>query len=206
MRMVEGHSKRLDTSNRSACTSFRGFQLTRATQAPPSVRADTRPSTGQGLQQLAWPRRGARLLTLERSFGEVTGVDAALWRSGRFAAEVWPDVPVASTWSGLLRAGLGRCAAKCRLINLQTERCGGSENTNGIHRYAGSCSRRKAAAAVQPARSRAAAARAVGSEMRQCTGATGLGPFTQWRRRHASTHTELSPPSYFCVRCSSSQA
>jgi hypothetical protein len=39
------------------------------------------------------------ILCLERAMGDRAGVDAALWRSGRFAAQVYPDLPLASTWA-----------------------------------------------------------------------------------------------------------
>jgi hypothetical protein len=44
------------------------------------------------------------VLTLERAIGERSGADAELLRSGLFAAEVFPDLPVATTWDGLYRA------------------------------------------------------------------------------------------------------
>ena len=48
-------------------------------------------------------RRQAPLLTLERAVGEKHGVDANLWDSCRFAAQIYPDLPLASTWRDLLR-------------------------------------------------------------------------------------------------------
>eukprot|EP00877_Chromochloris_zofingiensis_P008586 jgi/Chrzof1/3981/Cz13g15250.t1 len=42
-------------------------------------------------------------LTLERSIGVRQGVDAALISTGVFDAEVYPDLPVASSWMGLLK-------------------------------------------------------------------------------------------------------
>jgi hypothetical protein len=42
-------------------------------------------------------------LTLERATAGRAGEDAALWATGRFAAQVHPDLPVASTWLELLR-------------------------------------------------------------------------------------------------------
>lgn len=41
-------------------------------------------------------------LLLERAVGERKGADEVLWHSGAFAAEVYPDLPVATTWQELL--------------------------------------------------------------------------------------------------------
>lgn len=43
------------------------------------------------------------LLCLERSVGEKYGIDANLWDSCHFRAQVFPDLPLASTWRDLLR-------------------------------------------------------------------------------------------------------
>jgi len=50
----------------------------------------------------------APFLTLERSIGAREGEDARLWDTGAFAAEVYPDLPLATSWRALgdaLRAG-----------------------------------------------------------------------------------------------------
>ena len=57
-----------------------------------------------------WQDSPAPLLMLERSIGAASGADANLWHSGRFAAEVWPDLPVAATWGSLLSKSLIGCA------------------------------------------------------------------------------------------------
>ena len=44
------------------------------------------------------------LLTLERAVGGRAGADAALAASGLFGAEVFPDLPVATSWDGLVKA------------------------------------------------------------------------------------------------------
>lgn len=43
-------------------------------------------------------------LTLERAVGGSTGSDKALAATGVFAAEVFPDLPIASTWGSLFKA------------------------------------------------------------------------------------------------------
>lgn len=43
------------------------------------------------------------LLTLERALGRQAGKDNALWKTGRFAAGVVPDLPPATTVEGLVR-------------------------------------------------------------------------------------------------------
>jgi hypothetical protein len=52
------------------------------------------------------PLDGPFALTLERAVGERAGVDAELAASGLFGAEVFPDLPIATTWDGLYRAML----------------------------------------------------------------------------------------------------
>jgi hypothetical protein len=55
------------------------------------------------------------LLTLERAAAGRAGEDAALWETGRFAAQVHPDLPIASSWLELLRkaqSGGGAAAAE----------------------------------------------------------------------------------------------
>lgn len=49
-------------------------------------------------------------LSLERPVGSASVGDAELWGTGRFQFSVHPTLPVATTWSGLLKAALGRCA------------------------------------------------------------------------------------------------
>ena len=44
----------------------------------------------------------ASTLLLERVVGDRTGADAALWQSGAFRAEVYPDLPLATAWRDLL--------------------------------------------------------------------------------------------------------
>lgn len=46
------------------------------------------------------------LLCLERAVGPRSGADAALWESGAFQAQVYPDLPAASSWGGILERGL----------------------------------------------------------------------------------------------------
>lgn len=50
---------------------------------------------------------GGPLLCLERAVGGRAGVDDELWRSPSFRAQVYPDLPVASTVAGLLQRSLG---------------------------------------------------------------------------------------------------
>lgn len=46
---------------------------------------------------------GGPVLCLERAVGEKHGVDGTLWDSCHFHAQVYPDLPLASTWRDLLR-------------------------------------------------------------------------------------------------------
>ncbi len=59
-------------------------------------------------------KRG-RIATLERSIGNIAGMDLSLWTGGPFSAEVYPDLPVAMTWPDLLEQTAQRCAA-CSLL------------------------------------------------------------------------------------------
>ena len=47
--------------------------------------------------------RAPAVLCLERAVGEKHGVDANLWDSCHFRAQVYPDLPLATTWRDLLR-------------------------------------------------------------------------------------------------------
>lgn len=42
-------------------------------------------------------------LTLERALGPGFGSDAALQATGAFSAEVFPDLPIATTWGNLMK-------------------------------------------------------------------------------------------------------
>lgn len=46
------------------------------------------------------------VLCLERAIGERSGVDAALWSTGAFHAQVYPDLPLAATWAQLVQKAL----------------------------------------------------------------------------------------------------
>jgi len=58
--------------------------------------------------RLAGLASSAPALVLERSLGARAGVDSELWKTLPFAAEVIPDLPVASSWPGLLQAVTAR--------------------------------------------------------------------------------------------------
>lgn len=60
----------------------------------------------QRLQQLFGHK--AKTLLLERSIDARSGADAALWDAVPFAGQIFPDLPIASSWSGLLQAALRR--------------------------------------------------------------------------------------------------
>ena len=47
-------------------------------------------------------------LTLERSVGARFGVDSELAKAGQFTAEVYPDLPIATTWRELFGSSLNR--------------------------------------------------------------------------------------------------
>eukprot|EP00887_Chlorella_sp_A99_P006191 scaffold3.g6191.t1 len=65
-----------------------------ATLAPPAPEASE-----AKLQHLFG---GAPALILERAMGERSGSDQCLWERGAFGAEVYPDLPVATSWRELL--------------------------------------------------------------------------------------------------------
>lgn len=52
-------------------------------------------------------QRHELMLTLERSVGSSSAADEQLLSTGVFAAEVFPDLPIATTWAGLYKALLG---------------------------------------------------------------------------------------------------
>jgi hypothetical protein len=54
-------------------------------------------------------------LVLERSLGARAGVDAQLWASLPFCAEVIPDLPVASSWWGLYQSAIKKFSRCVRL-------------------------------------------------------------------------------------------
>ena len=49
------------------------------------------------------PQGRPLLLTLERSVGNAVGSDQELLATRAFQAEVFPDLPIATSWRGLLR-------------------------------------------------------------------------------------------------------
>jgi hypothetical protein len=51
------------------------------------------------------------MLCLERAIGERYGADKVLWETGAFDAQVYPDLPFASSWSELLGKLLGARAS-----------------------------------------------------------------------------------------------
>ncbi len=55
-------------------------------------------------------------LTLERSVGKPDGTDSELLQTGAFFAEVFPDLPIATTWGGLARVVTRRYTASAHLL------------------------------------------------------------------------------------------
>ena len=53
------------------------------------------------------------MLCLERAVGDKYGADQSLWDTGscRFQAQVYPDLPLASTWRDLLRRSMQRSSS-----------------------------------------------------------------------------------------------
>lgn len=78
---------------------------TEAAQTPGTQR-DPPQMHRQRLQQLFSGEAPA--LLLERS---IAGSDAALWEALPFSGQILPDLPMASTWPGLLKATLQRCVS-----------------------------------------------------------------------------------------------
>jgi len=71
----------------------------------------------QRLQHLFHGRTAAMLL--ERSIGARAGVDADLWDAVPFAGQITPDLPVASSWPGLLQTALHRYVGmRCAVLRL----------------------------------------------------------------------------------------
>lgn len=77
--------------------------------APPQRRSAATRAHAASQQQPA-PRTSPLaepfLLTLERAVGDRAGADATLAASGLFGAEVFPDLPLATSWEGLYKAML----------------------------------------------------------------------------------------------------
>jgi hypothetical protein len=81
--------------------------------APPPLLPPQPPAPRRGLRTHAAAGGAAPsplsvpfVLTLERAVGGRAGADAELAASGLFGAEVFPDLPIATTWDGLYRAML----------------------------------------------------------------------------------------------------
>jgi hypothetical protein len=81
------------TSHRAAAKHYRYLRICVSTE------------TGSILRK-RWPNNDDFLLCLERTVGERNGADAALWASGSFNAQVYPDLPFAATWADLVRKGI----------------------------------------------------------------------------------------------------
>jgi hypothetical protein len=79
-----------------------------ATHATQRIQADSKLEhmPQQRLQQLF--KSDVPTLLLERSIAAWTSTDAALWEAVPFAGQILPDLPVASSWSGLLKSALTR--------------------------------------------------------------------------------------------------
>lgn len=100
----------------SACAAF-GTSLT-CHAAPPSHSSISSASPSSPLPSLshqggATTHGSGLMLTLERSVGHSSGNDAQLCASGLFQAEVFPDLPIATTWGNLAKALLPRYACIC---------------------------------------------------------------------------------------------
>lgn len=93
-------------ASHSGAAAFKSSDFTptgpAATHAPGSY------STSSEACAALWKGSHQPLLTLERSLPASAQADAKLWGSGGFSAEVYPDLPVAATWRGLLQNGIGR--------------------------------------------------------------------------------------------------
>lgn len=61
------------------------------------------PAPGEAARRVDQLFSGGPALCLERAVGEKHGVDRNLWDSCHFRAQVYPDLPLASTWRDLLR-------------------------------------------------------------------------------------------------------
>jgi hypothetical protein len=68
---------------------------------PQSMHAPRRALTAAAGKAL--PAEGRPILCLERAIGERSGADAALWNTGAFDAEVYPDLPFAASWPELIQ-------------------------------------------------------------------------------------------------------
>ena len=66
--------------------------------------------THRSMASISACRSIAPCLVLERSLGARAGIDAELWQSLPFTAEVYPDLPMASSWQGLAEATMNKCA------------------------------------------------------------------------------------------------
>jgi hypothetical protein len=73
------------------------------------------------------------LLCLERAIGDRSGQDAALWHTGAFEAQVYPDLPFATSWNELLRKSLrpvGRRPATSPALETSTDSIAGTSLDN----------------------------------------------------------------------------
>lgn len=85
-----------------------------AGQAGVSSRAASSSCPSDGSARVATVFARPPALLLERSVGDKNALDQKLWDSCCFQAEVYPDLPVASTWRDLLRRTMGQRVGKER--------------------------------------------------------------------------------------------
>jgi hypothetical protein len=84
------------------CTRENGFRRCHRHQSCADLLCAAAPTKGHATS--AAPEPAQKLLTLERSVGGAQRMDAALLQTGVFGAEVFPDLPIATTWLGLGKA------------------------------------------------------------------------------------------------------
>ena len=60
------------------------------------------------------------IICLERSVGSRQGVDAHLWSQGSFSAEVYPDLPIATSWGELFGSLFSRSEGTLTCFSLYT--------------------------------------------------------------------------------------
>ena len=65
---------------------------------------------GYGMSEFSQAENALQpIICLERSVGARQGVDAHLWSQGSFSAEVYPDLPIATSWGELFGSLFTRC-------------------------------------------------------------------------------------------------
>ena len=83
----------------------------------PSSAQPATPSSCSARSQTSDRQVSPLLVTLERSIGARNRFDSNLWSSGKFSAEVYPDLPIAGSWIDLARTAFRRYVGEMPLLS-----------------------------------------------------------------------------------------